>query len=44
MDDRRQLREHVRVRLGRVRVVRDRDLDRGEPERPDVGGDGVGRE
>lgn len=44
MHDRRQLREHVRVRLGWVGVGRDRDFDRGEAEGPDVGGDGVGCE
>ena len=41
MHDRGQLREHVRVRLGRVRVVAQRDLDEREPERPHVGRDGV---
>lgn len=44
MHDRRQLRENVGVGFGRVGVRGDGDLDGGEAEGPDVGGDGVGCE
>lgn len=39
-----QLGKHVRVGLGRVGVLAEADLDHGEPEGPDVGGDGVSTE
>lgn len=39
-----QLGKHVRVGLGRVWVLAEADLDHGEPEGPDVGGDGISAE
>lgn len=41
MDDGGELRKDVRVRLGRVGVVADRELDDGEAEGPNVRGGGV---
>lgn len=44
MDDGLELGEHVAVRFRRVGVVPKRELDDGEPQRPHVGGHGVGPE
>ena len=42
MNDRGELSEDVRVRLGRVGIMTDGELDDGESERPNVGRGGVG--
>lgn len=44
VDDRLQLGERTRERLGRVGVLADGDLNDGQSERPDVGRDRVGTE
>ena len=41
MDNRRQLRENVRIGFWGVWIVAHGDFDHGQPNRPHVGGDGV---